>query len=929
MVIESLVDFLNRIGWTLSRLQLYEKLSSRAPRLNRVLMHIFVKYLCLCLYLRDSFVKDGSVRRRWRTTLRFGTDAFVGSMTEKISEIDKLCVEAHQEAHLAVTSALVKDSMGFQKALRNLSDMEKTRQEAESKEQRLEDLKHAKRRFLKWLRHVPTEDDLHKLEKDQLEGTCEWVDDDELISSWLSLDNPSPSLLWVTGGPGTGKTVLASHIVGRLKHCHPTAYFFCKTDDQRKQTTTAVLQNWIWQLVHDSPILPESITTPSDEHQSPSTSILKKILLGLQQYLKRSYLIVDGLDECIDDVTDFLQCCRSLSQEWSVLIISRDVPSIRKGLKDGKFVHKTFTTQDNEMDIYSFLRHKAVSTQDTEEDINRFINHRTELLTMTKSWQALQETIAGVLSANAEGMFLWVRLVLDFLLEPATLESDVEDALEDMPADLNGFYDKILEKMKANPSRWKIAKKALRWIVHGFRPLTVDELHTAISFETNDQKPIKDFEEILRGSCGLLLRIDDMSKKVTMIHATVKEYLLEASDMLNTQPGGVESAHAETAVICLKYLCVTLHSGIHVDQNYQQSDQRLRNRLDSLEYCLLDYSVIHWCQHIGMSPQEWKRWQTTLHLFLSSEDFIVNWLQFFQYFYGCCRPGTLGTAEILHAALHPIPEDPSLSAILGHEKARLFQSHLGLADGKRFVRWDRFLRGNRNVPTCVPTILIAAHFNYVNTIKREIRRRISIEAKSYRGGTALLWAARGGSVDAVRYILSQKAIVNDQSTFYQETALAKCISLESHCVAYPGTYPIVPILLETGASPELKDHNQWTPLNVLINSNNSDGQGEATVVKLLLEYSLDLWRVNHDTVGSILHYAILQNKPGIMCAILEEIRAREPQNALGLLGQRFQDDNALHLALQENPHLVPVLLDQGADANALDARGVLPIQFAA
>ncbi|MCJ1350465.1 MAG: hypothetical protein MMC33_000446 [Icmadophila ericetorum] len=896
MAIDTLVDFLNRIGWALSRLQLYERLSSKAPRvvrrLNRMLIHIFVKHLSLCLYIRDSFVKDGIIRRRWRTTFKFGTEAFKGSLIEKISELDKLCGEAHQEAHLAVTTTLLESSIDAQMALASLDQLQKIRNDSEVKQQKLRDLEHAKRHFFQWLSPVAAEEDLEKLQEDQLDGTCEWIEDDELIASFLNLDHSNPSLLWISGGAGSGKSVVASHIV----------------------------------TLHDSPILPIAITSSSDEHRSPTISILKEILLGLQQYLKRSYLVVDGLDECVDDLQSFLKSCLALSREWSVLVVSRDVPNIRKGLGSGKFVHKTFTTSDNKVDINTFIQHRAISMQDTKEDINKFIHEKTAQLATTKSWQDLQVGIANTLSANAEGMFLWVRLVLDFLFEDATLESDVQFALDNVPLDLNGFYDKILAKMRANHSRWKIAQSALRWVIHGFRPLTVNELHGAISFESNNRKPINEFEEILRGSCGLLVRIDDTTKVVTIIHATVKEYLVSTAGIFGTETTGTECAHTEIAKTCLHYLKFTLKTDVYVDDNLEASEKRL---LKCLEAALLDYSAIYWCQHLYKSQQKSILWKDGLPSLFCSEDMIVNWLQLFQYLHARSHPGTSESVEMLHSALHPQSDNSALEKALSLGDLSIFQIHLGLADGLRFVRWDRLFRGARDGPLCVPTILIAAYFDFVNVLQREVRRGRSIETKSHHGGAALLWAARGGSLHAARYILSQNPVVDDQSTYSHRTPLAESMFLEFNFLTYPGTYPIIQPLLEAGAMPDLKDRDHWNSLYLLVKSNNHDRDGELSAIKLLLMHSPDLWKTGHDTIGSILNQAVLSNKPNMLRAILEVVRDQDPENARKLLELRFRGDTILHLALQEKFEFLSILLDQGADVCAPDSRRSLPIQYAA
>lgn len=118
------------------------------------------------------------------------------------------------------------------------------------------------------------------------------------------------------------------------------------------------------------------------------------------------------------------------------MIISRDVPNIREGLRNGRFGHKALTTRDNRMDIDSFMIHKTISKQDTGQDRKKVVSQGTQKLALSNSWHAMQKSIADVLSTNAEGMCLWVRLVLNFLLTDATLESDIDEALETIPSDL-------------------------------------------------------------------------------------------------------------------------------------------------------------------------------------------------------------------------------------------------------------------------------------------------------------------------------------------------------------------------------------------------------------------------------------------------------------------------------------------------------------
>src|SRR5881394_2579597 len=50
---------------------------------------------------------------------------------------------------------------------------------------------------------------------DSVKGTCTWVLQHQKFLTWL--EEPSSSLLWVSGGPGRGKSVLASFLIDDLQ----------------------------------------------------------------------------------------------------------------------------------------------------------------------------------------------------------------------------------------------------------------------------------------------------------------------------------------------------------------------------------------------------------------------------------------------------------------------------------------------------------------------------------------------------------------------------------------------------------------------------------------------------------------------------------------------------------------------------------------
>ena len=82
---------------------------------------------------------------------------------------------------------------------------------------------------------------------ERVQGTCEWIFKNTNYTQWH--DNPSHPL-WIRGGPGKGKTMLAIHLTEELEAQHQysdttVAYHFCEAYDG-KNTSTAILNSLLF-----------------------------------------------------------------------------------------------------------------------------------------------------------------------------------------------------------------------------------------------------------------------------------------------------------------------------------------------------------------------------------------------------------------------------------------------------------------------------------------------------------------------------------------------------------------------------------------------------------------------------------------------------------------------------------------------------------
>ncbi|KAH9969705.1 hypothetical protein BC827DRAFT_25282 [Russula dissimulans] len=139
----------------------------------------------------------------------------------------------------------------------------------------------------------------------QHQVTASWFFDSGIYKEW-KLD---PSLLWVRGKPGSGKSILCSTIIQDIMALCKAgsasmAYFYCDFRDEDKQSHRNILLSVLSQLFAQSNLCLDELFHLYSEHdkgvRKPSDSTLINCLKETLSHRSRRhfYLIVDALDEC-------------------------------------------------------------------------------------------------------------------------------------------------------------------------------------------------------------------------------------------------------------------------------------------------------------------------------------------------------------------------------------------------------------------------------------------------------------------------------------------------------------------------------------------------------------------------------------------------------------------------------------------------------
>ncbi|MBE3043902.1 hypothetical protein IMZ48_15275 [Candidatus Bathyarchaeota archaeon] len=89
-----------------------------------------------------------------------------------------------------------------------------------------------------------TEDNHHRVE-----GSCQWIENREDFQHWISDRDTNPSFYVMTAQPGAGKTVLAAHVVSRLKERNLScAYHFIQSGNDQEQSLAGILRSIAYQM---------------------------------------------------------------------------------------------------------------------------------------------------------------------------------------------------------------------------------------------------------------------------------------------------------------------------------------------------------------------------------------------------------------------------------------------------------------------------------------------------------------------------------------------------------------------------------------------------------------------------------------------------------------------------------------------------------
>jgi len=525
-------------------------------------------------------------------------------------------------------------------------------------------------------------------------------------------------------------------------------------------------------------------------------------------------------------------------------------------------------------------------------------------------FSAMAQEIQQVLIDGANGMFLWVSLILDDLKNSFTTKPRIiREKLKTLPSTLPDLYKDILRKIK--PENQPAANTILQWVVWAMRPLTLKELTiaTAIrphdtSLSTMEDEMELDMKTVLRLIFGPMLKIE-ANDTVHLVHQSARDFL--RSNSLSGQSPALwnlssTKSNLRLATSCLTYLsfdeleCGPVTPGFTMGEHHKHL-QILENR--KIENQFLSYAAENWSHHTSQTDHEAFDLLRTFGKLAKSEPKINLAYQIFVY----SQKEPFEHTSPLHIAADfgfiNFIKDLLDSNVDINARAGIYGTALQVAvlkDHEIIIRLllDRGADVNAQGGKYGNALQAASFHGNCAIVHLLLDSRADINAQGGLYGTALLAASSGSHEAIVRLLLDRGADVHAQYDGIYSNAL--------HAACSEHNEAIVRLLLDRGADVNTQSSILGdSPLWVASVYSNED------IVGLLLNHGADV-NIQSYMVGTALHGASVSGNEAIVRQLLDW--------GANINAQSVLHHSALEAAAKNGKEaIVRLLLDRGADVN--------------
>ncbi|KAH6902858.1 ankyrin repeat-containing domain protein [Coprinopsis sp. MPI-PUGE-AT-0042] len=370
--------------------------------------------------------------------------------------------------------------------------------------------------------------------------TLKWLLEGSMFQWWLETKG---AVLWGTGMPGTGKTILASVVIQDSEdHAQVSSdicvgFVYCRYTEPLKvrDILAALVRQLLERYSHLLPVVEPLYAKHSLQRTNPTQSELVNVIREIcKRFTKKTArFFIDGLDEALyDEQFDLLNTLKSVPANF--FITSRPLLRLNDVLPNMKMFDIAAQNADIELLVLQHIQRNPDLREVLVEDKQR-------------------RRVIKKICQSSHGMFLHASLMVE-AISHCFSAGHVMEQLDKLPAKLGVLYEASFSRIEAQPKeRAALAKRVLVWVAYAYRPLTVEELQHAVARdqEVDWQTPERLVRESLLVSvcCGLVAAEGNQPNRIIrLVHYTALDALKRILSKHDPPP------HCQIAETCVRRL---------------------------------------------------------------------------------------------------------------------------------------------------------------------------------------------------------------------------------------------------------------------------------------------------------------------------------------------------------------------------------------
>ena len=796
----------------------------------------------------------------------------------------------------------------------------------------------------KLMHSLSTDYEEHKnFNPERVLNTCEWFLHSKEFLEWR--DATDSRILWVSAGPGCGKSVLSRCLIDERHVCPSTrastlCYFFFRDGQAEREKGANALKAISHQLLKQHPRsnLIKYLLPSFQAHGDKLGGMFSELWNSMFEILSdpttgEVVWVLDALDECSDfERTRLLDCLTEIysSEEYQknkniklkILITSRQYHDIEVRFRRLKGTAGYIQLDGDE------------KLEEIGREINLVLEDSVPRVAPSLS-ENDQAKVIQHLRSTPHRTYLWLHLMLKEIEHKVVAygtERRLASIIKKLPTSVYDAYERILKRSEDPES----ARKILQIVIAAKRALTVSEMNVALalalqgrcsSYDALDRPSDHEFRLSVKQICGLFVSIVD--QKVYLLHQTAREFLLCQPELASNgwqHSLSLESGHSLLFRICVYLLCFSEFRSppwnSKTPYNFWKRSERSLRWVDG--HVFLQYAAETWVQHYHQMQEKSDNdlIEAGLELCSTSLKKLLTWWRIYSPYR--CTP-----SENIHVACeigwHAVVErmlDDGVDLNLRARNSKMCPLHLAIRSDMNLALVKLLLDGGAEVNAedgkRRRPLHRAVETSAVRVGELLLDNGADVNAAG-DSGTALYGACRAGDEGMVQLLVARGAKVNlaDSATGVHFPLVVAC---------QRGYVMIAQHLINHGADINVVDSSYGTALNAACSC------AQEAIVRLLLQNGANVEAAGTGHSSALLKACSVEHESIVRLLLDSGAEAskpsfvpREPRSS----SRAFEIIPLHSTAWNNSVKVTQLLINYGADVNTQLERIGTPLVLAA